>query len=539
MKKEETLFAGKTLSIETGRLAGQANGSVTVRYGDTLILATAVITEKPRPGIDFLPLLVDYEERFYAAGKISGSRFVKREGRPSEFAILNARMIDRAIRPLFPKDFRNDVQVVITVLSIDNENDPSILGMIGASAALMMAGAPIESPVAAVRIGLNNDEIILNPNMSQFSETRLNLVAAASDKAVLMIEAGAKGKTMDNIPGVAFCHSGKVIVNPADGSCFPEKLDDLAMPAWEKLPFEKYGRIASPHGVDLSANKFRYAPMMTSRGCRFQCAYCHISREKEGISGRIGRLRCHSIDRVIKETEKLKSLGVEKLFMEDDSLLSDKERMKLIIGYFERMGLNLANVNGVNIVDFFNKENDEYKVDKNFVEILKQAGFEQIVFPVESGSQRILKKYATNKVLLDRMDVVGLMKDISDHKILAPVNMMIGFPDEDEKEIQESIDLAKKLRDAGAPYVTFFIPIPFPGSKLYDIAIAGGHLEQNFNPDLLNWKRAVMKNTKVSPERIEEIRDRANEEVNSEDHLRKRLEDSVGFRWTSGNQNQK
>ena len=191
MKKEETLFAGKTLSIETGRLAGQANGSVTVRYGDTLILATAVITEKPRPGIDFLPLLVDYEERFYAAGKISGSRFVKREGRPSEFAILNARMIDRAIRPLFPKDFRNDVQVVITVLSIDNENDPSILGMIGASAALMMAGAPIESPVAAVRIGLNNDEIILNPNMSQFSETRLNLVAAASDKAVLMIEAGA------------------------------------------------------------------------------------------------------------------------------------------------------------------------------------------------------------------------------------------------------------------------------------------------------------------------------------------------------------
>lgn len=354
-----------------------------------------------------------------------------------------------------------------------------------------------------------------------------------------MIEAGAKGKTMDNIPGVAFCHSGKVIVNPADDSCFPEKLDDLAMPAWEKLPFEKYGRIASPHGVDLSTNEFRYAPMMTSRGCRFQCAYCHISREKEGIAGRIGRLRYHSIDRVIKETEKLKSLGVEKLFMEDDSLLSDKERMKLIIGCFERMGLNLANVNGVNIADFFNKENGEYKVDENFVKLLKQAGFEQIVFPVESGSQRILKKYATNKVLLDRMDVVGLMKDISDHKIFAPVNMMIGFPDEDEKEIQESIALAKKLRDAGAPYVTFFIPIPFPGSKLYDIAIAGGHLEQNFNPDLLNWKRAVMENTKVSPERIEEIRDRANEEVNSEDHLRKRLENSVGFRWTSGNQNQK
>ena len=352
-----------------------------------------------------------------------------------------------------------------------------------------------------------------------------------------MIEAQAEGKILENIPGVAFYRNGEVIVNPVDESCFPEKLDDLAMPAWEKLPFKKYDEIASPHGIDLSVNKFRYAPMMTSRGCRFQCAYCHVSGEKEGIFGPIGKLRYHSIERVVKEAEKLKSLGVKKLFMEDDSLLSDKKKMKIIIGYFENMGLSLANVNGVNIADFFNRKNGEYEIDKEFIEFLKRARFEQIVFPVESGSQRILKKYATNKVLLDRMDVVGLMKIISDQKILAPVNMMIGFPDEDEKEIQESIDLAKKLKNAGAPYVTFFIPIPFPGSRLYDIAIAEKYLKENFNPDLLNWKRAVMENTKVSPKRLEEIRDRANEEVNSQEHLRKRLENSIGFRWVSGSTN--
>jgi len=139
-----------------------------------------------------------------------------------------------------------------------------------------------------------------------------------------MIEAGAQDKPMDDIAGVAFCRAEKIIVNPVDHSCFPKNLDDLAMPAWEKLPFEKYEKIASPHGVDLSVNKSRYAPIMTSRGCRFQCAYCHISQEKEGDSGSIGRLRFHSLERIVEEAKKLKSLGVDKLFIEDDSFLSDK-----------------------------------------------------------------------------------------------------------------------------------------------------------------------------------------------------------------------
>ena len=144
MKEEifTTKFAGRDLIISTGKLAELASGSVTVRYGDTVVLATAVLAVEPREDVDFFPLLVDYEERLYAAGKISGSRFIKREGRPSEAAVLACRLIDRPIRPLFPKGFKNDVQVVITVLSFDNENDPDVISIIAASAALSQSIAP-------------------------------------------------------------------------------------------------------------------------------------------------------------------------------------------------------------------------------------------------------------------------------------------------------------------------------------------------------------------------------------------------------------
>jgi polyribonucleotide nucleotidyltransferase len=187
----ETEIGGRTLSLETGRLASLAGGAVLVRYGDTVLLCTATSSEEPREGIDFFPLTVEYEEKMYAAGKIPGG-FIKRESRPTEQAILAARLTDRPLRPLFPKDWRNDVQVVSTVLSADQVNDPAICSIIGASAALMISPIPFTGPVAAVRMGYINDEFVVNPTFSEMAFSRLDLVVAGTADAIMMVEAGAQ-----------------------------------------------------------------------------------------------------------------------------------------------------------------------------------------------------------------------------------------------------------------------------------------------------------------------------------------------------------
>jgi polyribonucleotide nucleotidyltransferase len=185
-------WGGRTLTIETGSLANQANGSVTVRYGETVVLCTATMAREPRPGTDFFPLTVDFEERMYAAGKIPGSRFIRRETRPSEDAILNARVIDRSIRPLFPKDAVNDVQVVLTSLCVDGENELDIPALLGASAALTISDIPFAGPIAGVKIGMVDGDLVINPTHEQIEQGALELVVASSAKGVLMIEAGGK-----------------------------------------------------------------------------------------------------------------------------------------------------------------------------------------------------------------------------------------------------------------------------------------------------------------------------------------------------------
>ncbi|MEE9284401.1 MAG: polyribonucleotide nucleotidyltransferase [Dehalococcoidia bacterium] len=192
----EREIAGKTLRIETGVLAGQASGAVTVRYGDTIVLVTAVASPQPREGIDFFPLTVDYEERLYAAGKIPGS-FFRREGRPTQGAILTMRLTDRPLRPLFPKGMRNDVQIIITALSADQENDPDILAIIGASAALAISDIPFNAPVSACRIGFVAGRLVVNPTFQQLDESKLDLVVAGTREAVVMVEAGAEEVTED------------------------------------------------------------------------------------------------------------------------------------------------------------------------------------------------------------------------------------------------------------------------------------------------------------------------------------------------------
>ena len=181
---------GKPLTLETGRLATQAQGSVTVTYGETVVLVTACISPQPRPGIDFFPLTVDFEERFYAAGKIPGG-FFKREGRPSQDAILTCRLIDRPLRPLFPKGMRNDVQIVVTVLSTDRENEPDIPAILGASAALGVSDIPFNGPIAGTRVGYIDGELAINPTYSELLRSSLDLVVVGTREAVVMIEAGA------------------------------------------------------------------------------------------------------------------------------------------------------------------------------------------------------------------------------------------------------------------------------------------------------------------------------------------------------------
>ncbi len=184
-------LSGRQLVIETGKLAGQAHGAVTVRYGDTIVLATAVASPVSRPGTDFFPLTVDYEEKLYAAGRIPGSRFVKREGRPTDEAVLTCRLIDRPLRPLFPKGLRNDVQIVITTLSADQENAPDILGVVAASAAVSISDIPFGGPVAAVRVGFVDGELIINPTEAQLAQSELDLAVAGTKHAVIMVEAGS------------------------------------------------------------------------------------------------------------------------------------------------------------------------------------------------------------------------------------------------------------------------------------------------------------------------------------------------------------
>ncbi|MGE5138959.1 MAG: polyribonucleotide nucleotidyltransferase, partial [Rudaea sp.] len=185
---------GQDITIETGLLAGQANGAVTVRHGDTLILATATMSPAVREGVDFFPLTVDFEERLYAAGKIPGS-FFKREGKPSEAAILLCRLTDRPLRPLFPKGFRNDVQIVVTALSADQEHYLDILSIIGASTALTISDIPFGGPVAAVRVGYIDGELVVNPTATEMEHSLLDLRLAGTKGAVIMVEAGASEVT--------------------------------------------------------------------------------------------------------------------------------------------------------------------------------------------------------------------------------------------------------------------------------------------------------------------------------------------------------
>ena len=245
-------IGGRPLTIETGRLAKQANGSVQVRFGDTVVLVTACIQTEPRQGLDFFPLTCEYREYQYAAGRIPGG-FFKREGRPSEKEIVTCRLMDRPLRPLFPKGFRNETQVIAMVLSADTDNDPDVIALVGASAAFYISDIPFFTPIASVRVGLVDGALVANPTYAQQVDSLLNIVVAGSKEAIVMVEAGAAEVTEETIvDALQFAHEQirKIVagIEELHGQIQPKKWE-VAGP---EVNQEYYQQIASQYGQRLA-----------------------------------------------------------------------------------------------------------------------------------------------------------------------------------------------------------------------------------------------------------------------------------------------
>lgn len=251
----KTTFAGRELTVETGKLCGLSNGSCWVRYGETVVMVNVAASPKPRDGVDFFPLSVDYEEKLYSVGKIPGG-FLRREGKPSEKAILTSRVVDRPMRPLFPKDMRNDVAITMTVLSVDPDCSPEIMGMIGASIAVSISDVPWNGPIGGISVGLVDGEIVLMPNAEQRAKSDLNLTVASSEKKVVMIEAGAN-EIPDDLMFEAIMAGHNEIVN----SLIPFIKDIQAQIGKPKFSFES---MEVDHDMfeaisDFAIEKVRYA----------------------------------------------------------------------------------------------------------------------------------------------------------------------------------------------------------------------------------------------------------------------------------------
>jgi polyribonucleotide nucleotidyltransferase len=272
IKKKTIDWAGKKLTLETGRMARQADGAVLATYGETTVLATVVFAKAPKPGLDFFPLTVNYQEKTYAAGKTPGG-FFKREGRPTEKETLVSRLIDRPIRPLFVKGFKHETQVVINVLSHDLENDPDIVAMVAASAALTLSGVPFMGPIGAARVGMIDGEYVLNPTLDQMADTKIDLVVAATHDAVMMVESEIQELNEEQVLGaVAFAHEGlkpviEAIIELADHAAKEpydfqaESFDDLTtkiqtmVGAELRAAYEHKGKAERHDGISAAKSK--------------------------------------------------------------------------------------------------------------------------------------------------------------------------------------------------------------------------------------------------------------------------------------------
>jgi anaerobic magnesium-protoporphyrin IX monomethyl ester cyclase len=357
----------------------------------------------------------------------------------------------------------------------------------------------------------------------RFYDSGVDIIALSeAEETIVQIAEALRGKRdLTSIPGIAFRNEkGKEIINP----CGPvsSDLDQLPFPAWDLLPLKKYWDISRPHGGQFPENeRIKYASLQTSRGCPFQCLYCHISQEKEdGLSGYIGRFRTKSIDRVLGELECLKNLGVEYVFFEDDSLFAKKNRAYQLFGFIKEMGLHLLDVNGINICHLLKNYGGALSIDMEFLERLSDAGFRFLTLPFESANQRILDKYASSKWNIETINSKQLLKVLDDNKIKAAGNYMVGYPDETEAEIFKTILMAKRHVEEGLNHALFFAVVPFPGSVIFNMVIANGQLDPNFDTDKMRWTKSILKNMAISSDALESVRQLAWLTVNREEYVR-------------------
>ena len=321
---------------------------------------------------------------------------------------------------------------------------------------------------------------------------------------------------LHQISGISYRVNGTTVVNPTQ--LLTTDLDEYPMPRWERLPNDHYWNISAlwggRDGWMEQAARPRFASILTSRGCPFHCNYCHISKERAGEAGDIGSLRLHSLDRVELELEKLKGLGVEVIYINDDSLLAKKPRVREILKRVSQYNFILADVNGVNILHLFKREGTRFVVDVELLELLYEAGFRRIALPFESGSQRVINKYASNKWNLEACNVAELIRTMNRMGFATNGNFMVGFPDETREELTQTFLLARRAKDAGLTGCGFFTVQPYPGSVMYDEAVASGQLI-DWNWDHLGFcKRSPFRNANIDSTLLEYCRELAFQLIN-------------------------
>jgi anaerobic magnesium-protoporphyrin IX monomethyl ester cyclase len=358
--------------------------------------------------------------------------------------------------------------------------------------------------------------------LQRFFDAGADLIAMseAESTIVQIADAVRNGRTLTEIGGIAFRSAdGKVSITPPPPVL--GDLDMLPMPAWDLLPLKQYWSISRPHGGDFPRGQIiRYASLQTSRGCPFQCQYCHISMENEGsASGPIARFRVKSIDRVLRELDTLRSLGVEHVYLEDDSLFAKKPRALEMFRLIREMGLNLLDVNGINICHLQKNEGGRLRPDLKFFEILSAAGLRFLSLPFESANQRLLDTYASSKWSLAKTDVPAMLSALARAGIHASGNYMIGYPDETVAEIYKTITMARRHVELGLDYALFFTVVPFPGSLLYERALRRGQIDAVFDPDSMRWTKSILKDLCMSADALEHVRQVAWLTVNRADYV--------------------
>lgn len=328
-------------------------------------------------------------------------------------------------------------------------------------------------------------------------------------------------RDFSSLSGIAFRHNGRIKVNPA--GFVQDNLDLLPIPARDLLPLDRIWKIARPHGGVIARGQLDkpllYVSAMTSRGCPYNCLFCHISGEQKGAdTGFIGKFRFQSEERVEREMISIRELGASDVYIEDDSLLAKKKRALSIFKMLIKFGFKLGDVNGVNLSHLHKNEAGRIVIDSEMLETMAEAGFNRLSFPVESGSQRVVDKWASGKISHENYNIAALIKKANVLGIVVSSCYLIGYPDETYEELAQTILAAKKHMDAGSEYVNFTIVTPFPGTALYDHVIQNNLLLPGIGVADLDWLRPSMK-TIIDPFYLEFVSRKAWEFLNKPERI--------------------